>query len=57
MRAGFGIDGMGDRVALAGGTLEVESAPGSGTTVRVRLPLEAAEAPGAVTGSPSEVTS
>lgn len=39
-RAGFGIDGMGDRVALAGGALEVDSAPGAGTTVRVRLPFD-----------------
>lgn len=37
--SGFGIDGMSDRVALAGGTLEVESAPGAGTTLRVRVPL------------------
>ncbi|MCP2636342.1 sensor histidine kinase [Microbacterium sp. HD4P20] len=43
MRTGFGIDGMGDRVALAGGELEVRSAPGSGTTVRVRLPLHTAD--------------
>lgn len=57
VRTGFGIDGMGDRVALAGGTLEVESAPGSGTTVRVRLPLEAAEMTRRIAGSPTEVTS
>jgi signal transduction histidine kinase len=38
-RAGFGIDGMGDRVALAGGSFEVDSSPGQGTTVRVTLPV------------------
>jgi signal transduction histidine kinase len=48
---GFGIDGMGDRVALAGGTFEVDSAPGAGTTVRVRLPLSSGAVAGAVAGS------
>lgn len=37
-RAGFGIDGMSERVALAGGTFEVVSTPGHGTVVRVHLP-------------------
>ncbi|WP_194396176.1 sensor histidine kinase [Microbacterium atlanticum] len=54
-RAGFGIDGMGDRVALAGGTLEVDSAPGAGTTVRVRLPLGADGTPRPGAHSPAEV--
>lgn len=36
--AGFGLDGMRERVALAGGTLQVESTAGRGTTLRVHLP-------------------
>ncbi len=32
----FGITGMRERAAAIGGTLEVESAPGKGTTVRLR---------------------
>ncbi len=35
---GFGLLGMQERVALLGGELEVESAPGKGTSVRARLP-------------------
>ncbi|WP_306215664.1 sensor histidine kinase [Actinoplanes sp. RD1] len=35
---GFGLTGMRDRVTALGGTLEVESAPGAGTAVRVELP-------------------
>jgi signal transduction histidine kinase len=35
----LGLAGMRERVALAGGTLTVESAPGAGTTVYVRLPV------------------
>ena len=37
-RAGFGLRGMRERVALAGGSLEVVSAPGAGTAVRAVLP-------------------
>jgi len=35
---GFGLRGMRERVALAGGTLEVRSAVGAGTVVAARLP-------------------
>jgi PAS domain S-box-containing protein len=37
--AGIGLLGMEDRVLLAGGQLAIESAPGCGTTVWLRLPL------------------
>src|SRR6266566_3236709 len=36
-----GLLSMQERVALAGGDLEIDSAPGRGTTVRARLPLTA----------------
>jgi signal transduction histidine kinase len=36
--AGFGLIGMRERIALAGGRLSVESAPGQGTVVRAELP-------------------
>jgi signal transduction histidine kinase len=36
---GLGLAGMRERVALAGGTLSIESSPGSGTHVIVELPL------------------
>jgi signal transduction histidine kinase len=39
---GFGLAGMRERVELAGGELRIESTPGSGTDVRVSLPLAAA---------------
>ena len=35
---GYGLPGMRERAARLGGTLEVESAPGAGTRVRVRIP-------------------
>jgi signal transduction histidine kinase len=35
---GFGLEGMRERVALAGGTLDVSSAPGAGTVLEVRMP-------------------
>jgi signal transduction histidine kinase len=38
-RAGLGLLGMGERAQLAGGSLDIESVPGFGTTVRARFPL------------------
>jgi signal transduction histidine kinase/ligand-binding sensor domain-containing protein len=38
-RTGYGILGMEERALALGGTLSIESAPGQGTTVRLRLPL------------------
>jgi signal transduction histidine kinase len=35
----LGIIGMRERLELLGGTLEVESEPGAGTTVYARVPL------------------
>ena len=40
----FGLAGMRERASLAGGTMEVGSLPGHGTTVEVRLPVTAAKA-------------
>ena len=37
--AGIGLRSMHDRAAEVGGSLDVQSAPGSGTTVAARLPL------------------
>ena len=37
-RRGFGLLGMQERAALVGATLQIESAPGEGTTVLVRMP-------------------
>ena len=41
----FGLTSMRERAGRLGGTLTVESAPGRGTTVRVRLPLARGMAP------------
>ncbi|HEX6750852.1 MAG TPA: GAF domain-containing protein [Longimicrobium sp.] len=38
----FGLVGMSERARLLGGTFEVDSAPGAGTAVHVRVPLHAA---------------
>jgi two-component system, NarL family, sensor histidine kinase UhpB len=40
-----GLLSMQERVALAGGDLEIDSAPGRGTTVRAHLPLAAVSGP------------
>ena len=37
-RRGFGLLGMQERAALVGATLQIESAPGEGTTIFVRMP-------------------
>lgn len=39
----LGLLGMRERLALVGGTLEIESTPGGGTTVAAQVPLTAAE--------------
>jgi PAS domain S-box-containing protein len=38
---GLGLVGMKERATLIGGELEIESAPGDGTTIYVRVPLSA----------------
>ena len=40
---GLGIAGMRERAVLAGGRLEIRSAPGEGTTVRFRVPVDGKE--------------
>ena len=37
--SGLGLHGMGERAALLGGSLDVESAPGRGATVRASVPI------------------
>jgi signal transduction histidine kinase len=37
---GLGLDGMRERLALVGGTLDVETAPGAGTTIFARITLD-----------------
>jgi signal transduction histidine kinase len=36
---GSGLSGLGDRVSALGGTLEIDSPAGAGTTIRARIPL------------------
>lgn len=38
--SGFGLRSLQERVLAQGGTLTIESAPGEGTVVAIRLPLE-----------------
>jgi signal transduction histidine kinase len=38
-RTGLGLVGMSERAELAGGRVDIESAPGAGTTLRARFPL------------------
>jgi len=44
-RHGFGLVGMQERAALVGATLDIESTPGEGTTILVRIALTAPDAP------------
>jgi PAS domain S-box-containing protein len=46
--AGFGLLGMRERVAMAGGTIEIRSAPGRGASVEARLPTGDPAPPGGV---------
>lgn len=48
--SGLGLLGMRERAELLGGTLQIESAPGEGTTVHVEVPLAAPPE----TGGPEE---
>ncbi|HEX8073035.1 MAG TPA: chemotaxis protein CheB [Pyrinomonadaceae bacterium] len=41
---GIGLVGMRERAALVGGTVEIESAPGEGTTVFAHVPVKSAQA-------------
>jgi len=41
-KRGSGLQNMEDRLDALGGTVEVPSAPGSGTTVTARLPIREA---------------
>jgi two-component system, NarL family, sensor histidine kinase UhpB len=43
---GLGIHGMRERALLVGGDMQVESRPGSGTRVRLTVPLNDADTPG-----------
>ena len=40
MRRGLGLLGIHERLQVLGGTCEIESAPGRGTTLKVKIPLE-----------------
>jgi signal transduction histidine kinase len=40
---GLGLIGMRERTALLGGTLEIETRPGEGTTIYARVPVRPAE--------------
>jgi signal transduction histidine kinase len=48
VRNGLGLMGMGERAELVGGSVDIESAPHAGTTVRARFPLPS---PKGVTGT------
>ena len=47
---GMGLLSMSERAAQVGGTLEIESAPGKGTTVYARVPLAVPEERGGADG-------
>ena len=57
MRGGFGIPGMQERSQKIGGTLQIDSAPGKGTSVIVRMPVKAIEHTSpSISASPEEKT-
>jgi PAS domain S-box-containing protein len=51
VREGFGLVGMRERISLVGGTFEVNSTRGAGTTVEARIPLASRAAAEAQDGS------
>jgi len=51
--AGFGLSGMRERIEVLGGSLDITSAAGLGTTVAARLPLVQPDRPDAHTSEPS----
>ncbi|GIO44714.1 sensor histidine kinase [Paenibacillus apis] len=46
LRQGVGLYSMEERVKILGGEFEIESVPGQGTTIQVRVPIEADEISG-----------
>jgi signal transduction histidine kinase len=38
-RPGFGLTGLAERARILGGTLSVDSAPGKGTVLKLRIPV------------------
>jgi nitrate/nitrite-specific signal transduction histidine kinase len=46
-----GIFGMQERANLVGGTLQIDSAPGVGTEVRITIPLHAQSKPSDARGA------
>ena len=42
LRVNYGLESSAERITLAGGEFDIESTPGSGTTVRFSIPLAAA---------------
>jgi PAS domain S-box-containing protein len=42
LRMNFGLESSAERITLAGGAFDIESVPGTGTTVRFSIPLAAA---------------
>ncbi|MFO7722407.1 MAG: ATP-binding protein, partial [Bacteroidales bacterium] len=45
-KKGTGLDHMRDRVTILHGTFELDSAPGAGTTITVKIPSEHEKQPG-----------
>ena len=43
--SGLGLHSMQERAALLGGTVEIDSAPGHGTTIRARIPTSLGATP------------
>jgi PAS domain S-box-containing protein len=49
-RKGTGLAGMTERLAVLGGTVDIDSGPGRGTTLRIDVPLADADVPDAGVG-------